>query len=238
MYVSKTRSGIPTFLPPFSRRRVREGNHLVIKYVFSIFTLYKSILVWPKVRFSPKTIHVRKNKLTERTRSVCEWLYHCGQPMIEAYTDNRYKRYPLELGFRYLPIRSSGPNTTLKPGLDLCYSEKELGGRRLSTWHTLPADALGILTRSHPMVIASLGKFWFSNRTHIVEDGKVAPLTEDDQGGIRFINLIRRLSLCYAEVYGKKMRTMPENGRLGLKLEGARKLLRANAHPFSCWGNR
>lgn len=58
-FVSLKKSGIPTFIPPFSRRRLRErSNPLIVRKILTICTLSRLIVVWPKgKKVYPKTIH-------------------------------------------------------------------------------------------------------------------------------------------------------------------------------------
>lgn len=145
-------------------------------------------------------------------------------PMLSAYTKNLYSKIPLNLGLKFRPMWSAGPNTYVKPELDTHLTVELLGGKRLSIWHTLPIDGSALLTFLKPEFHYSIGSMWFKPRTFYVSDGWQNPIPPCDQGAKHYLCFIDRLCAIAAENWWPKMRTRPENGRFGVKLEGAGKI--------------
>lgn len=106
----------------------------------------------------------------------------------------------------------------------LYFSRRDLGGKRLSVWHTLPVDATALRTLFKPEFNERLGSIWFANRIHKVIDGWEAPVLPSLESQRWFMSLLDRLAVCASKKWWPVMRTRPENGRFGVKLEGAEKI--------------
>lgn len=204
VFVSTTRSGIPRFFPPNYRRRLKKGNcPALVRYLNSILTLYRLILIKPKGSLvKPDTIMIPGYRMGLRAWGVVLDIRKKARTLLDLYTRSGFKNIPLQLGFRFKPVWASGPNTYLKPSLDMKSTVKELGSRRLSIWHTL-------------------GSVLFLNRTVYASEGPVVP---DENGKLLFHTLCRRLTRLYLKDFQGHMRTRPEMGRFGTKMEPAGKV--------------
>lgn len=230
VFVSCTRSGIPRFIPKFyrNRRRIREGNLLVLRYCLSITTLAKLILVWPKgKKVKPTTIHIPKYQPGKPCMDLAVEIEIMTRipAMINAYTRGAYKRVPLHLGFKYKPIWSSGPNTH--------YNRKDcskfLGavlkkGESFSIWHTLPIDAGALITLWKPDFLMEVGAMLYKLRTYYPEDGWENPVLPCKEASNVWNLFLRKLHAPSVHHWWHLIRTRPENGRFGVKLEGAGKI--------------
>ena len=226
-YVSLTRSGIPRFIPPYYRKILRRrSDPKVIQIVLSVCTLSRLMRVPPKggLRINPKTIHIPGFKLTEDCWELCRKIVSSSFSVLAAYAP-AYKDIPLKLGYSFKPMFSSGPNTYKDPQKESKFRNGELrGSSKLTVYHTLPVDASALLTLFKPEDLSVLGSFWFSDREVLptsVYDDPIEPVRE---GTLGFGWLIESLILPAKVVWWDYMKTRPELGRFGRKLEGAGKV--------------
>lgn len=91
-------------------------------------------------------------------------------------------------------------------------------------WHTLPIDATAILTLWKPQFIEKVGSMLFTLRDFFVSDAWENPIPACKDGAREFCQFIDRLSVYASKYAWGQMRTRPENGRFGVKLEGAGKI--------------
>ncbi|KAG9438895.1 hypothetical protein H6P81_021193 [Aristolochia fimbriata] len=144
--------------------------------------------------------------------------------MLLAYTRNRFSTIPLRLCFKFKPVWSSGPNTYCSPGKDTVSKDCFGNQRRLSIWHTLPVDATALVTLWSPELIYSITSLWFKDRIWYATDGWDNPIPPDRSSGLGFGAFIERLIAPAQVIWFPYMRTRPESGRFGVKLEGAGKI--------------
>lgn len=143
--------------------------------------------------------------------------------MLGAYVP-AYKSIPLRLGFCFKPIWSSTPNTYKNPLLEAVGVDRSFWSRKLSVWHTLPVEATALLTLYSPEDLREIAEFWFSDRVHYVDSCFDNPIQRDHNGALGFGWLINSLILPAQTVWWDSMKTRPEAGRFGVKLEGSGKV--------------
>lgn len=68
------------------------------------------------------------------------------------------------------------------------------------------------------------GCFWFKTRDHLVTDGWDNPVKPDHESGVAFGRFLERLHWPAIDSWWLNIRTRPESGRFGVKLEGAGKV--------------
>lgn len=174
IYVSLTRSGIPRFIPPFYRKRIRDkSDPKVIQVVLSVCTLSRMILVPPRggLRVNPATIHIPKFQLTEACKELCRKFVSSGFSMLSAYAP-AYRTIPLKLGYSFKPMFTSGPNTYKDPVKESSVKGLEKwGSSKLTIYHTLPVDATALMTLFKPEDLSVLGSLWFADREIMVDSG-------------------------------------------------------------------
>ncbi|KAH0437546.1 hypothetical protein IEQ34_023370 [Dendrobium chrysotoxum] len=96
--------------------------------------------------------------------------------------------------------------------------------KRLSVWHTLPVEASALLTLYPPEELAKLGSLWFSDREVPVTSGYDDPVLPCRAGTLGLGWLIKSLILPAQVTWWDTMKTRPEAGRFGVKLEGSGKV--------------
>jgi hypothetical protein len=159
---------------------------------------------------------------------------------LAAYTPN-YREIPLNLGFSWEPVYTSGPNTYKTPkefrryldwlGPYQSYAMKRFGKAwkeiryNLTVFHTLPVDATALMTLWTPEFLSSVAAVWYSPRVHMPDDGYSAPVKPEKEGVEGFNWLLLELLIPVAEkLWWGSIKTRPELGRFGLTLEGAGKV--------------
>lgn len=204
VYVSLTRCGIPRIIPPFSRKRLRmRSNPLIVKFIFTICTLYRFILVRPKGSLiDPSTIQVDGYTCAGDAKEVCLQIVDNLVPFLKSYTRGLYSKVPLHLGFRYRPILTSGPNTSLfKMGRDSVFSAESAGGAQPSTWHTLPLDASALYCSFELETLATIGSVLFKDRVHYPTNAAENPVWPDSDSADCFLEFINRLLRVASQVW-------------------------------------
>lgn len=90
-----TRSGIPTIIPSFHRRAIKDRRDpRLVKFYCSLFSLSNIILVWPSGRkIPPTTIHVKGYKPGPACVKIFETLMVSASEILLAYCPG-YTRLP------------------------------------------------------------------------------------------------------------------------------------------------
>lgn len=226
-YVSLTRSGLPRFIPPFYRKRLRKDyDPYVIQVVLSVCTLHRMMRVPPKggLRIDPTTIHIPGFKLKEEGWDICRWISTKGYTLLARYVPS-FPNIPLKMGYSFKPMFSSGPNTYKDPCKESKIRTSEVkGGSKLTVYHTLPMDAAALSLLFKPEQTLALGSMWFYDRLVFGGDGHENPVEFNREGLSGFRWLLASLVLPNWAVWWDFLKTPPELGRFGRKLEGAGKV--------------
>lgn len=90
-----TRSGIPTIIPSFHRRAIKDRRDpRLVKFDFSLFSLSNIIVLWPSGRkIPPTTIHVKGYKPGPACVKIFETLMVSASEILLAYCPG-YTRLP------------------------------------------------------------------------------------------------------------------------------------------------
>jgi len=226
VYVSLTRSGIPRLIPPAYRRRLRgDADPLVVKIVLSICTLSRMILVHPKggLRLDSSTIESKRDIYQEDLAKVCLYIKAFSNDLISFYLPD-FLELPLELGYKFKPLFSSGPNSSMRPFAESYLSCLGPGlYDRLTPYHTLPLDALALLTWWDEFEIQKAGEVFFNQMTIYPRSTHQFKITKSiwlENFGKYMISLIS----CGSTVWGDFQYTQLNIGKLGRKLEGSGKV--------------
>lgn len=243
-HMSLTRSGLPRFIPAHWRKLIAKGDLQVARLILSILAFHRVLKIGGKRcrRVKQETIHHPKYIPSECTMEWSKKLLTSASSMLEAYAP-RYREIPLRLGFSWEPVFTSGPNTykdvTKESCIDLEAWGKHLGewmkrqGRKNSDkrkkfsmlqYHTLPIDVTALFTLFKPELLSDIMGLWFSDRIHYVSDGWSGPL-DPVKDGVDGFNWLMEILVPEAEkLWWNSMKTRPEAGRFGLKLEAAGKV--------------
>lgn len=117
--VSRTRSGYLRSIPVNHRRRLKEGDKVVVRFYLSLYSLYR-VLDW-KGKLSLKTIvspsSVRLNPtLFEEYRAFLPVFFRELKRKydfdFESYARDSMKKFKEEFRMRYLPITKAGPGSS------------------------------------------------------------------------------------------------------------------------------
>lgn len=224
-FVSLTRSGIPTFIPPHYRKLMRNGDVTCVRVVLSVCALHRIIRVpgrRPKGRVDPLTIHDLGLKVMAPLQNLCDDIQSRGWGFICHYVPAPL--IPLELGFKVRPSFTSGPNTYKKAfetSLKVSETERKL---RLSQYHTFPLDALAMIQSFSPDMLMSWFSVWVDTRTEFTgSDPYQTDIPVSRRGVVPFCGLLASLAHT-AESVWTKLQTCAEVGRFGLKVEPAGKI--------------
>lgn len=239
--ISLTRCGLPRIIPPHYRKMIRGGDAQVIKMVMTIFAFYRIMKVGNKASKKVKhsSIVFPKYEPSEAVMTWAKTLLTSSGSMLSAYAP-RFREIPLNLGFEWSPVFTSGPNTYKRPSeASVCptfssllkaYVDKRVKrglSRRynLTVFHTLPVDATALMTLIKPEKLAEFAGIFAGPRVHMPEDGYDAPV-EPSREGVDVVNwLVGDLLIPVAQKrWWDTMTTRPESGRFGLKVEGAGKV--------------
>lgn len=184
--VSLTRSGIPRIIPPFYRKKIRNGNDpAVIQVVLSVCTLSRIMLVPPKggLRINPATIYIKGFQLSEECKKLCARLVSSGFSFLKGYVP-AYSDIPIRLGSRFRPTFSSGPNTYKDPRKESIIREGGLcGSSKMSVYHTLPLDATALMTLFKLKHLVTVGSMLFEDREIYPISGFHNPILPTEEGG-------------------------------------------------------
>ncbi|ASL68498.1 RNA-dependent RNA polymerase [Ocimum basilicum RNA virus 2] len=240
--VSLTRKGLPRIIPSMFRKRIMQGDREVLRLVLTVLSLYRLMKVGPKGwrRIAHKTIHIPSYRPSEETMEWSKKLLTSGASMLAAYVP-KYRELPINFGFSWYPVFTSGPNTYKKPdeaslsararkALSAYLAQRRRKGQKaskysLTVFHTLPVDATAAITLLKPPQLSSLAAMFAHSRVFYPLDGYDRPV-EKSREGVDVIHwFINDLMVEVAEkLWWPSMTTRPESGRFGLKLEGAGKV--------------
>lgn len=257
MHMALTRSGIPKFIPPLYRRKLRgEIDPKILKLVLSVCAFYRVMKVGTKGwrRVSRKTIHFANFEISLQCRKYCLILQDMAAKLLWGFVPD-YGKVPLDLGFSWKPVFTSGPNTYKRPEKESFLGEGEWIGKwrrahryrykgqwkvpvfSMTPYHTLPMDAIAMITHLSPDLLKLLGGVFYMPRLHQVVDGDSTPVRAYEESRDQFIWLIKTLYDASFKTWLPErsripnvpagpyvMKTRPEVGRFGLKLEGAGKV--------------
>ena len=122
--VSLTRSGLPRIIPSFHRRKIREGNHLVIQLYMSFFTVSRLIPLAKKIDKSLFDSIITPGPL-ESVKDVIYEMKSSFPGLLERYIPD-LKSIPLNQGLEYSDFafltrypggfRTSIKRDTISPG--------------------------------------------------------------------------------------------------------------------------
>lgn len=242
MNMRLTRSGLPCMLPPMYRKCIRRGEGSVVKMVLTVLSYHRLIRVgernWKRVDHT--SIHIPKYEISETCREWGKAFLTSASSMLAGYSPKSLEN-PLALGFSWEPVFKSGPNTYKSPK-EACadkdwmkiweeYARKRFrkSGKpryQLTLYHTLPVDATALMTLWKPEFLANMASLLYHPREHIGPiDGYENPVKPVKEGVDGFNWLMGDLLIPAAQkLWWDSMLTRPENGRFGLKLEGAGKV--------------
>ncbi|KAL0391322.1 UNVERIFIED_CONTAM: putative mitochondrial protein [Sesamum latifolium] len=214
LHMKLTRSGLPVVIPPMYRKLLRQKDPRV---VLTITAFYRLMKTW------------------------CKKLLSSGASMLKAYAP-RYHEIPLELGFSWEPVFTSGPNTYKDPVKESAlgagpwfqfwkgHCRRRFGkadekkGFGMTIFHTLPIDATALMTLQKPERMLSVASLLYHPRVHLPTDGYDNPVCPLKEGLDGFNWLMDLLIPPAQQLWWDHMTTRPEAGRFGLKLEGAGKV--------------
>ncbi|KAK4412078.1 putative mitochondrial protein [Sesamum alatum] len=243
LHMKLTRSGLPVVIPPMYRKLLRQKDPRVVRMVLTITAFYRLMKVGKRCwrRVAHETIHHPLFEPSYTTQTWCKKLLSSGASMLKAYAP-RYHEIPLELGFSWEPVFTSGPNTYKDPVKESALGagpwfqfwkghcrrrfgkagEKKCFG--MTIFHTLPIDATALMTLQKPELLHDVASLLYHPRVHLPTDGYDNPLCPLKEGLDGFNWLMDLLIPPAQQLWWDYMSTRPEAGRFGLKLEGAGKV--------------
>lgn len=243
LHMKLTRSGLPVVIPPMYRKLLRQKDPRVVRMVLTITAFYRLMKVGKRCwrRVAHETIHHPLFEPSYTTQTWCKKLLSSGASMLKAYAP-RYHEIPLELGFSWEPVFTSGPNTYKDPVKESALGagpwfqfwkghcrrrfgkagEKKRFG--MTIFHTLPIDATALMTLQKPERMLSVASLLYHPRVHLPTDGYDNPVCPLKEGLDGFNWLMDLLIPPAQQLWWDYMSTRPEAGRFGLKLEGAGKV--------------
>lgn len=94
--VSLTRCGLPRIIPAFHRKKIKEGNDLLIKLYLSLFSVSRIILVSRKPDYSYKSITESGPVLSSEMLGK---IHRLASKLVERYVP-RIRQIPMNLGIK------------------------------------------------------------------------------------------------------------------------------------------
>jgi len=240
-HMKLTQGGLPCIIPPQFRKMIRGGDMKIIRLVLTVLSFYKIMKIGTKGwnRVNHTSIHHPKYKDNDATQEWCKTLLQSAGSMLSAYVPD-YKKIPVEFGFSWEPVFTSGPNTYKSPGECMVHPDWQVlwdkicarrYGRRskkkrysLTLLHTLPVDATALMTLWKPELLTDVAALLYHPRTFYPEDGYSKTVTPVKEGVNGFNWLMESLIAVAEKLWWPSMKTRPESGRFGLSLEGAGKV--------------
>lgn len=226
IFVSLTRCGLPRFIPPIYRKRIRlERDPVVIRIVLSVCTLSRVIQILPKSKrkVDLSTIEASRYPWTRKLSNLSARIQREGRSYFERYCPDISSR-ALHLGYRFGISLAAGPNTGTPAALQSYLSI--MGLRvfdKLTVYHTLPLDGYGCLRDKDCGFFCDNAEVFYADRTYYIGD-EVTEIIPARRQKHRIQLYLEELTRCAKHVYGDILRYPVYMAKLGVKLEGAGKV--------------
>lgn len=227
VYISLTRSGIPRFIPPIYRKRLRgEIDPLVVRIVLSVCTLSRIIKILPrsKRQIDVSNISTEGSHLTSTVVETIAFFEDRAYAFYDRYCPSLHY-HPLRLGYRFRPILSSGPNTSFPVHKESYLSL--LGMRRLdklTAYHVLPLDGAALMVWWNSEFIQTIGEILFPHRVFLPGDEVAEAGLSQSNVEYTIWDYLFDLGKTVTTVYEDFIYRPMDLARLAVKLEGAGKV--------------
>lgn len=173
VFISLTRSGIPRFIPPIYRKRLRgEIDPMIVKIVLSVCTLSRIIKILPKSKrqIDVSTIETEGSHLTSTIVETIDFMEDRAYAFYDRYCPSLHY-HPLRLGYRFRPVLSAGPNTNFPVTRESYLSLLGLSKfSKLTAYHILTLDAGALMAWWNSEFIQTIGELFFPHRIFIPGD--------------------------------------------------------------------
>lgn len=227
VFISLTRSGIPRFIPPIYRKRLRgEVDPIVVKIVLSVCTLSRLILICPRSKKYIDTTSIQPEVpyISASFLDISNEIRNKSFTMFKRYVPDLLEK-TIKLGYLFRPMFSSGPNSCIRPHRETYLSLLGISGYdKLTPYHTLPSDGYACLWWWWEMSLMKLGDLCFENR--VFRPGEeITPSGFGLSTSNPFYAYLRTLKMSYKMTTEDFNVERPiEMARLGRKLEGSGKV--------------
>nr|UJQ92537.1 MAG: putative RNA-dependent RNA polymerase [Mitoviridae sp.] len=227
IFISLTRSGIPRFIPPIYRKRLRgEIDPTVVKIVLSVCTLSRLILIYPRSKkyIDTTSIQPEDSYISADFLKISKEIQNDSFTMFKRYVPDLLE-HTLELGYKFRPMFSSGPNSCIRPQHESYLTMLGIKGYdKLTPYHTLTCDGYACLWWWWEMSLMKIGDLFYADR--IFRPGEeVTPSGFGLSATNPFYAYLRLLKKSYKQTTEEFNWVRPvEMARLGRKLEGSGKV--------------